>query len=1773
MSKLRHYRSMDQPCSSTCVVIRKKTMTAICFVCNLPIMSHQVGLVWQGGNGWDDLVREQVGPRLGGRRDSAAQITTPPSTSPPPGLQRRRRSSLAQLTDILREWSGGTTKQQQQHHQQQQQQQLAQQASRSKAQLNRRETLADLARSLPWRTSTTTDASTGAGGGGGGSGGGACTTYMAPRKRRESSADSGIRSMRSRRDSNTAEFVRHWNRRESGAVEEQPSSCVAVPVVVECSKSASRRGSGESYLSGSRRDSNVAGRVTTPPPPGKYQMAKKRDSLAAPEFPNFRQEQRPSTSSAGSCSDHSMPLISTHSSTSTHHLATHSQQVDSACQALPPPTIITSSVTPPATSPTAPKGRRDSQTQCGRVNRRDSKAGVSPERAPRLQRLQRQATAFDEGCLPGGGGGSRRGSQPALSPDPPDDCGERRTSRRDSLSPDSASRGGRRDSRTHLSPDRSHERDGSPRRHTLRRQSSSAARSPRSPDSNSCCSSRDPSPCSRPQTQTTVEQNQRPAIRRQSTTEEILIARGFRRQSTTEEMIRCRNFRRQSSQSDDVCRYRGRRDSSAQIIDGTIGTMTVETTSTFFDSSTQTEPSPLYDNNHYHEECLRCNSCGLNLTGPNQKRARRFKNQILCDLHFADVALMECSDFMQQLRSFKPQSLGCAVARRKSSTTLIFPLPPQACSDEFCEEYPHNLMPTPGYWIECSRQKITMPTPHTIWDESDSEHEDIRAGSASDAYLERECSDLYEDDEDSEATPSNSLRMTTILYSLHTFRHHSIFYSLRYLRTFQETLNGRDQFRILVRAGSYTVHGLIPASCVFADRYNREEVVRSLGKEVNLNPPLTLGQLPDTPEELLKLDQVFIKSELKVGVIFVKEDQYTEEQILDNNENSPLFDEFLTLLGDRVRLRGFDKYKGGLDTVHDLTGLFSVYTNWRNIEIMFHVSTLLPYEKHDPQKLQRKRHIGNDIVCVVFLEADNTRFSPACIKSHFLHTFILVRVSARIKHKPTRYEVSVVTRDEVGAYKPYLWEQSVFEKGPMFREWLLTKIVNGERASYSAPKFARMQERTRSQMLEDLVMNLSNHAETGQIPKPYRRGSWRPIGEDEYIKMLHARVLDNNTHHEQQQQLQLQLQHMQHLPAMHNICCYCNNNGNELQSQSQNINNNINNDNNNTTTTHRHNNNHNNKYSEQQPQQQPQQLESQQQLLQQLLLSTSSLTHTSCCAMLHLCARHSHMRPSSPLLDSVRDQFEDYDQLAKDFTRVFLNEEPSCLTNAHLFDVVFLVGQSKQKARFIGVRAILGVRSRVFQEMLYGIQTGFGSPQIPVAEIFARPAPSLVSPQNQKPKSNNYLTVPDSDSIRPKSVPSSPMVKRAFSRLGTITAGWGRSIRNKNTNQLNPDDKKKWISSTDCSNRDSKDKDKDKPGNNQLAVPRLSVCADAQKVDRAKLAQTEFNIIEFDPDTFRVLLDYLHTGTCPLTCVSIPGLLCAAEHYDLPELLQACFHHCKQFLRIEVVCPMLISLENYYWRYTSASELVNMILSFVESKAHSLFKCPEFLHLSESMVQMIMCRELQTPEIRKFEAMLAWAQHKVGKLKNHPNKDTQFEFECIMERLTRDLNLCRISPSELLTVVLPSKSMKNERIMETLMVQVNLGTYRMPELDAYRQQLRQQESAEATVQVHRVVHQQHHHQNHQNHPTPALDARAYAMASLAAALEMQNQSHPAIRDAADEEVELYASFDNAPSTSRVAAQMQAAKEARRKRWAADGASGSSGDGGCASGSSGSGRRY
>ena len=78
------------------------------------------------------------------------------------------------------------------------------------------------------------------------------------------------------------------------------------------------------------------------------------------------------------------------------------------------------------------------------------------------------------------------------------------------------------------------------------------------------------------------------------------------------------------------------------------------------------------------------------------------------------------------------------------------------------------------------------------------------------------------------------------------------------------------------------------------------------------------------------------------------------------------------------------------------------------------------------------------------------------------------------------------------------------------------------------------------------------------------------------------------------------------------------------------------------------------------------------------------------------------------------------------------------------------------------------IHFRVFQELLYGISAGFGSPQVPVAEILARAVPLLHGDQvgggnghhggnghgggggmaGTKPKSSNFLQVPEVEGPR-----------------------------------------------------------------------------------------------------------------------------------------------------------------------------------------------------------------------------------------------------------------------------------------------------------------------------------------------------------------------------------------------------------------------------------------
>ena len=149
---------------------------------------------------------------------------------------------------------------------------------------------------------------------------------------------------------------------------------------------------------------------------------------------------------------------------------------------------------------------------------------------------------------------------------------------------------------------------------------------------------------------------------------------------------------------------------------------------------------------------------------------------------------------------------------------------------------------------------------------------------------------------------------------------------------------------------------------------------------------LRLSHTPGLVDELIALESKQMVKHYKFGIGYLKSGQTTESDMFHNlngkificmlmlmawlEDTSPAFQEFLQFLGDRVRLKGWDKYRAGLDVNNDQAGTHSIYTEWNNYEIMFHIIPWMPYRNGNAQQVDRKRYFGNDICVILFLDPD-----------------------------------------------------------------------------------------------------------------------------------------------------------------------------------------------------------------------------------------------------------------------------------------------------------------------------------------------------------------------------------------------------------------------------------------------------------------------------------------------------------------------------------------------------------------------------------------------------------------------------------------------------------------------------------------------------------------------------------------------------------------------------------------------------------------------------------
>jgi RAP1 GTPase activating protein 1 len=111
-----------------------------------------------------------------------------------------------------------------------------------------------------------------------------------------------------------------------------------------------------------------------------------------------------------------------------------------------------------------------------------------------------------------------------------------------------------------------------------------------------------------------------------------------------------------------------------------------------------------------------------------------------------------------------------------------------------------------------------------------------------------------------------------------------------------------------------------------------------------------------------------------------------------------------------------------------------VYTKWQGYEIMFHVSTLLPYKQGDAQQLEKKRQIGNDLVIVIFTQSDQP-FDMASIASHQNHVVVFV---TPIQGKQG-WKISVVYKNGVPPFTPDLPSPAVISSDNVSRDFFLHK--------------------------------------------------------------------------------------------------------------------------------------------------------------------------------------------------------------------------------------------------------------------------------------------------------------------------------------------------------------------------------------------------------------------------------------------------------------------------------------------------------------------------------------------------------------------------------------------------------------------------------------------------------------------------------------------------------------------------------------------------------------
>uniref|UniRef100_A0A3B3REN6 Tuberin n=1 Tax=Paramormyrops kingsleyae TaxID=1676925 RepID=A0A3B3REN6_9TELE len=177
------------------------------------------------------------------------------------------------------------------------------------------------------------------------------------------------------------------------------------------------------------------------------------------------------------------------------------------------------------------------------------------------------------------------------------------------------------------------------------------------------------------------------------------------------------------------------------------------------------------------------------------------------------------------------------------------------------------------------------------------------------------------------------------------------------------------------------------------DAYHNRAASSNSEKNSGLNPSFVFLQLFHSP---------FFGNEANKPLLLPKSEVTGGASILSNEYGSNRYTQFLTGLGKLIHLKDCEPdqiYLGGLDHYGD-DGEFTYCWHDDIMQAIFHIATLMPTRESDKGCCNKKRHIGNDFVMVVYNDSGE-EYKLGTIRGQFNFVEVIIR--------PLDYESNLVT--------------------------------------------------------------------------------------------------------------------------------------------------------------------------------------------------------------------------------------------------------------------------------------------------------------------------------------------------------------------------------------------------------------------------------------------------------------------------------------------------------------------------------------------------------------------------------------------------------------------------------------------------------------------------------------------------------------------------------------------------------------------------------------------